>query len=330
MSVGRAALTKVGGKTVGPVGYGLMGLSMPWAPVDPPAAVKLMKTALDQGANLWNGGIFYGTPQHNSLHLIKRYFEQYPEDASRVVLSIKGAFTMQTGPNGSPEGIRASVQEACAVLGGVKKIDVFEMARVDPNVPIETSVKALAELIKEDKIGGIGLSEVSANTIRKAHAVHPVSAVEIELSMFTPDPLTNGIVDTCHELGIPVIAYSPIGRGLLSGDFRKLDDIPENDFRRVHMPRFQADAFDQNVKLVEAVEKVAQRKGFTTTQVAIAWVVRQGAIPIPGSSKMERVIQNSKAMELSDEDMKEIQGILGTMPVAGARHNPAHQKLLNA
>lgn len=144
-------------------------------------------------------GMFYGTPQHNSLHLIKRYFEQYPEDASRVVLSIKGAFAMQTGSDGSPEGIRASVEEACAVLGGVKQIDVFEMARVDPNVPIETSVKALAELIKEDKIGGIGLSEVNANTIRKAHAVHPVSAVEVELSMFTPDPSTNGIMDTCHE-----------------------------------------------------------------------------------------------------------------------------------
>jgi len=294
-------------------------------------------------------GIFYGTPQHNSLHLIKRYFEQYPEDASKVVLSIKGAFTMQTGPNGSPEGVRASVEEACAVLGGVKKIDVFEMARVDPQFPIETSVKALAELVKEDKIGGIGLSEVSANTIRKAHAVHPVSAVEVELSMFTPDPLTNGIVDTCHErtchtyipcpgratdrivlVGIPVVAYSPIGRGFLSGEFRKLDDMPENDFRRIHMPRFQADAFDQNVKLVEAVEKVAKRKGFTTAQVAIAWVVRQGAIPIPGSSKMERVVQNSKAVELSDEDMTEIQKILETMPVAGARYGPAHQKLLNA
>lgn len=115
------------------------------------------------------------------------------------MLSIKGAFGHATGPTGSPDAIRQSVDDALKVLGGIKKIDVFEMARVDPNVPIETSVKAMAELVNEGKIGGIGLSEVSAATIRKAHAIHPIAAVEIELSMFTPDPLHNGIVDTCHE-----------------------------------------------------------------------------------------------------------------------------------
>ena len=144
-------------------------------------------------------GIHYGTPQANSLHLLKYYFENYPEDASKVVLSIKGAYNMKTGPNGSPEGIRASVEEAVKVLGGIKTIDVFECARVDPTHPIENSIKALAEQVKEGKIGGIGLSEVGANTIRKAHAVHPISAVEIELSLFTPDPLHNGIADACRE-----------------------------------------------------------------------------------------------------------------------------------
>ena len=144
-------------------------------------------------------GIHYGTPQANSLHLVKYYFEKYPEDASKVVLSIKGAYDMKTGPNGSPEGVRASVEGVVEVLGGAKTIDIFECARADPNVPIETTVKALAELVKEGKIGGIGLSEVGASTIRKAHAVHPISAVEIELSLFTPDPLKNGIADACHE-----------------------------------------------------------------------------------------------------------------------------------
>lgn len=115
------------------------------------------------------------------------------------MLGIKGAYDMKTGPDGTPEGIRASVEQAVKVLGGIKAIDIFECARGDPNVPIETSVKALAELVKEGKIGGIGLSEVSANTVRKAHAVHPIAAVEIELSLFTPDPLHNGIADTCHE-----------------------------------------------------------------------------------------------------------------------------------
>ena len=131
--------------------------------------------------------------------MLKYYFEKYPEDASKVVLGIKGAYDMKAGPDGSPEGIRASVEEAVRVLGGTKTIDVFECARRDPNVPIETSVKALADLVKEGKISGIGLSEVSADTIRKAHAVHPISAVEIELSLFTPDPLHNGIADACHE-----------------------------------------------------------------------------------------------------------------------------------
>ncbi|KAL8711532.1 MAG: hypothetical protein Q9225_007097 [Loekoesia sp. 1 TL-2023] len=301
---------------------------MPWAPVDYPIAVKVMKTALEQGANLWNGGIFYGTPQANSLHLIKYYFEKYPEDASKVVLSIKGAYDLKTGPNGSPEAIRASVEEAVKVLGGTKTIDVFECARADPNVPIETSVNALAELVKEGKIGSIGLSEVGANTIRKAHAVHPISAVEIELSLFTPDPLGNGIADACRELGIPIVAYSPMSRGWLTGELRKLDDIPQNDIRRM-LPRFQPDVFDQNLKLVEAVEHVAKRKGMTTAQVAIGWVCHQGAIPIPGSTRIERVIENCKAASLTDEDMAEIQKILDTLPISGERYGGELEKQLN-
>ncbi|KAK4695938.1 pyridoxine 4-dehydrogenase, partial [Lecanoromycetidae sp. Uapishka_2] len=328
MSTARAALTSISGRSVGPVGYGMLGLTKPWAPVEYPIAVKLLKTALEQGASLWNGGIHYGTPQANSLHLLKYYFERYPEDASKVVLSIKGAYDIKTGPDCSPEGIRTSVEEAFKVLGGTKTIDVFECARGDPNVPIETSVKALAELVTEGKIGGIGLSEVSAKTIRKAHSVYPISAVEIELSLFTPDPLDNGIADACHELGIPIVAYSPVGRGWLTGELRTVDDLPQNDFRRM-LPRFKPDAFAQNLKLVEAVDQVAKRKGITTAQVAIGWVCHQGAIPIPGSIRPERVIENCKAVSLTDEDVAEIQKILDTLPIAGERYGGAHEKLLN-
>ena len=131
--------------------------------------------------------------------MLKYYFEKYPEDANKVVLCIKGAFGARTGPDGSPEGIRASVDEAIKVLGGSKTIDIFECARVDPKVPVETSIGTLVELVKEGKIAGIGLSEVSAATIRKAHAVRPVASVEVELTLFTPNPLHNGIVETCHE-----------------------------------------------------------------------------------------------------------------------------------
>ncbi|KAK7739263.1 hypothetical protein SLS62_011252 [Diatrype stigma] len=334
MSSARAAVTIVN------------GLTKPWAPVEYPTATKVLKAALAQGANLWNGGMHYGTPEANSLHLLKYYFEQYPEDASKVVLSIKGAFGARTGPDGSPEGIRASVDEAVKVLGGTKTIDIFECARVDPKVPIETSIGALAELVKEGKIGGIGLSEVSAATIRKAHAVHPIAGVEVELSLFTPDPLHNGIVETCHErprkntmgeafsnggntVGIPIIAYSPISRGWLTGELRKLDDLPADDFRRI-LPRFQPAVFDQNFKLVEAVERIAKRKGVTTSQVAIGWVVAQGAIPIPGSARVERVVENTNAAALTDAELAEIQTMLNTLPIGGERYGGAQEKFLNA
>ena len=274
-------------------------------------------------------GIHYGTPEANSLHLLKYYFDKYPEDAKKVVLGIKGAYDIKTGPNGSPEGIRASVDEAVKVLDGTKTIDVFEMARVDPNVPIETSVEAMADLVKEGKIGGIGLSEVGASTIRKAHAIHPILAVELELSLFTPDPLHNGVADTCNELDIPMVAYSPVGRGWLSGDFRKLDDLPQNDFRRM-MPRFKPEVFDQNFKLVEAVEQVAIRKGITTAQVAISWVCHKGAIPIPGSISTDRIVENCKVTTLTKHDVAEIQDILETLPVGGPRYGGDHEKLLNA
>ncbi|KAH7086894.1 NADP-dependent oxidoreductase domain-containing protein [Paraphoma chrysanthemicola] len=329
MSVGRAALTRVANKPVGAVGYGLLGLSIPWAPVDHDAALKLMKAALNHGANFWNGGIHYGTPSANSLHLLRHYFQKYPEDADKVVLSIKGAYDMKKGPVGSGEGIRASVMEALSVLEGFKGIDIFEMARVDPETPIETSMRAMADLVKEGKIGGIGLSEVSATTIQKAHAVHPIAAVEIEMSLFTPDPLKNGIMDICHEFSIPVIAYSPVGRGWLTGKYRALDDLPENDMRR-HLPRFKPDAFDQNFKLVEAVEKMAKRKDLATSQVAIAWVAHQGAIPIPGSTSADRIALNSKVEALTDEDLQELQKVMDDFPIAGERYGGTHEKFLNA
>ncbi|RYP10916.1 hypothetical protein DL764_000352 [Monosporascus ibericus] len=304
MSPARAAIPTVAGKAVGPVGFGMLG-------------------KFDEA------GMHYGTPEANSLHLLKYYFEQYPEDASKVVLSIKGAFGPRTGPDGSPEGIRASVEEALGVLGGTKTIDIFECARVDPKVPIETSIGTLAELVKEGKIGGIGLSEVGANTIRKAAAVHPIAGVEVEMSLFTPDPLHNGVADTCHELGIPIIAYSPISRGWLTGEIRKLDDLPADDFRHM-LPRFKPEVFDQNFKLVEAVERIAKRKGVTTAQVAIGWVVAQGAIPIPGSARVERVVENTKAASLTDGELAEIQKILDTFPISGERYGGAQEKLLNA
>ncbi|KAF3053952.1 Pyridoxine 4-dehydrogenase [Didymella keratinophila] len=242
-------------------------------------------------------GIHYGTHNANSLHLLRHYFEKYPEDADKVVVSIKGALWPTREPTGSPEAIRASVEEAYQVLKGIKTIDVFEMARVDPNVPIET-----------------------------AHAVHKIAAVEIELSLFTPDPFYNGIKDTCAGLDIAVAAYSPVGRGLLTGTYHTHSDILANDFRHL-LARFNPEAFEQNAKLSETVDKSAQRKGMTSAQVAIAWVVSQGAIPIPGSSKIERVEANSRAMALTEEDLKELEGLRKQFPGLGERKTQQLQKL---
>jgi pyridoxine 4-dehydrogenase len=176
------------------------GFTRPWAPLDYSTASQTMKAALQQGANLWNGGMHYGNPDANSLHLLKHYFTTHPSDADKVVLCIKGAYDRFTAqPDGSPANLRACVDECLRVLDGTKKIDIFECARVDPKVPIETSIGALAEMVNEGKIGGIGLSEVSAATIRRAHAVHPIAAVEIEMSLFSTDTLINGVVDTCRE-----------------------------------------------------------------------------------------------------------------------------------
>ncbi|KAJ8604678.1 hypothetical protein MRB53_041710 [Persea americana] len=194
----------VGGRAVGSVGYGMLGRkrSQPveWGEYSLKAYCNSRLT-IPQSTH-------YGTPDSNSVHLIRDYFNQYPEDASKVVLTLKGAFDHQKGPDGTPEGIRASVYAAYDVLKGIKSIDTFAMGRVDPKVPIETSIRTLAELVKEGKIGGIGLSEVSASTIRRAQAIHQISVVEIELSLFTPDPLQNGIVDACHQCESSVQALS--------------------------------------------------------------------------------------------------------------------------
>ncbi|KAK3685137.1 pyridoxine 4-dehydrogenase [Podospora appendiculata] len=298
-----AAPTSIVGKAVGPIGYGLMGLTIPWAATPYPDAVKVMKTALDRGANFWNGSLFYGTREANSLHLIKYYFDQHPEDADRVVLSIKGAYDASTHtPDGSPAGIRAAVAEAQRILDGAKTIDVFECARVDPRVPIETSVAALGALVAEGWIGGVGLSEVSAATIRRAHAVHPVASVEIELSFFTPDALTNGVVDTCHELNIPIIAYGPVGRGWLTGNLHTPADLPATDFRHR-----------------QARASMRQQGGGATI------------VPIPGSTKPARVAENTAAADvrLSEKDLEDLRLMMQALPVSGERYGGAHELLLN-
>lgn len=190
-------------------------------------------------------------------------------------------------------------------------------------------VKALAELVKAGKIGSYGLSEVNAQTIRRAHAVYPLAAVEIELSLFSRHALeSGGVIETCRELDIPVVGYSPLDRGWLTGLFKTIDDIPKDDFRHFY-PRFQPGNFEKNVKLAEAVEQIAKKKGVTSAQVAIAWVQQQGVLPIPGSSKVPRVLENTKSVSLEEGESKELEYALSKAAILGARYPELFQPHLN-
>jgi pyridoxine 4-dehydrogenase len=190
------------------------------------------------------------------------------------VLSLKGTYNLRRqAPDYSPTGLRAVVDDALRVLDGTKSIDLFECARIDPLVPIETTVGALAKLIAEGKIGSYGLSEVSPATIRRAYAVYPPAAVEEELSLFSRYILEGrGVADIYRELGIPLVGYSPLGSRWLTGQFKRLDDLPADDYRR-RFPRFGPGAFERNVELAEAVGAIAQKKACTSAQIAIAWYV---------------------------------------------------------
>jgi pyridoxine 4-dehydrogenase len=185
-----------------------------------------MRAAISTGGNNWNGGQFYGTPEFNSLHLLNQYFTKYPEDADKVIISIKGGLDTSTGKmDGTKAGVQRTIDNCLEVLDGKKFLDLFEFARVDLDVPIEETVGYMAEYVKAGKLGGISLSEVGPQSIRKAHAVHPISAVEVEFSLYATEILENGVAETCAELGIPIIAYSPMGRGFLVSLSTALSDL---------------------------------------------------------------------------------------------------------
>ncbi|KXT16837.1 hypothetical protein AC579_6819 [Pseudocercospora musae] len=326
-------ITMAGQKIRG-MGYGLMGLT--WKKTPPPQeqSFAAMKAALESGINLWNGGEIYGTPEANSLQLLNAYFTKYPEDAKKVVISIKGGMKYgELKVDGSQENTRRSIDECLRVLDGKKKLDIWESARVDPNTPIEITMRAADEYVKNGKIGGVALSECSADTIRRAAKVVKVEAVEVEFSIWSTEILENGVAQACAELDIPVVAYSPIGRGFLTGQIKKIEDLPEDDLRR-HLPRFQPENFDKNLKLVHELEKLAQRKKATPGQVALAWVRAQSHkpgmplfIPIPGASTAERVRENSKEIELSENDLKEIDSLIESIEIVGDRYGEAQSAL---
>ncbi|KLO90003.1 putative pyridoxine 4-dehydrogenase [Fusarium fujikuroi] len=324
------------GKQVGLIGFGLMGLTA--RPLPDEDAFAAIRTALDSGCNWLNGGEFYGPPDANSLALMRRYLEKYPEDADRIVLTIKGGMGPNYVPLGTKENIRRSIDDCLETLGPVGRIASFEIGRKDPNVDYEEdTLAAISEYVKDGKIDGISCSELNANTLRSAVKKFKITALEIELSLFTTDPLTNGLLEVCGELGIPVLAYSPLGRGFLGGQIKSVEDLPENDMRAKIHPRWQGDNFRKNVQLVDDIEALAKKKGCTVSQIAINWLLslsrRPGMptiVPIPGSTKPDRIRENATIIDLTEEDLRDIDRLLASFTPAGDRYPPQHMKYVSA
>ncbi|CAK5279735.1 unnamed protein product [Mycena citricolor] len=309
---------KIAGTSVSRIGHGLM--LMTWVPNPVPdeqcfEAIKAGIDALPAGTKAFlNSGSFYaqdfGT---GNLQMLSRFFAKYPDYADKTFLSVKGAAGMQ-GPNCSEENLRSEMEKIAGALGPIKKMDLFEPARVDTHRPIEETMKTLATLVREGHFSHIGISECNADTLRKAHAVHPIAAVEIEISPFSYDHNQKKVLAAAAELGVSVIAYSPLGRGLIAGKYKSAADLDAGDMRQ-NFTRFKDEAIlKHNGEIVEQLNQVAEKRGVTTAQISIAWVAALGpnVIPLPGSSKVSRTLENLGAGDiiLTEEELKQIDQIL--------------------
>jgi aryl-alcohol dehydrogenase-like predicted oxidoreductase len=291
-------------------------------------AISLIHRALALGITLLDTADVYGDSERQVGKAIKGRRE-------KVVLATKFGFTTGIGAekrpiDGSPQYVRKACEASLARLG-VDSIDLYYLHRVDASVPIEETVGAMAELVREGKVKHLGLSEASADTVRRAHGVHPIAAVQSEYSLFTRDP-EDALLPTLAELGIALVAYSPLGRGFLGGRFSKLEDLEPDDWRR-NNPRFQGENFAKNLALVDHLKELAEERGRTPAQHALAWLLsgHDNVIPIPGTSSIERLEENAAAadVQLSKADLERIEEISPKGAVAGRRYDPAMLGLVN-
>jgi aryl-alcohol dehydrogenase-like predicted oxidoreductase len=318
------------GPRVSVIGLGCMGMSEFYGTADEKESVAAIHHAIDMGITFFDTADMYGPFKNEEL-----VGKAIQGKRHTIVLATKFGIVRTTdagfrGVNGRPEYVKAACEASMKRLG-VDHLDLYYQHRVDPAVPIEETVGAMAELVKAGKVRYLGLSEAGAATIRRAHRIHPITALQSEYSLWSRDP-EDEILPTLHELGIGFVPYSPLGRGFLTGRFKKFEDLPANDFRR-NSPRFQGENFAKNLALVAQVEKLAEQKEVTAGQIALAWVLAQGEhiVPIPGTTRRDHLDENIGAtrIALSQKELKEIEAVVPKNAASGTRYPEPAMKMLN-
>lgn len=313
------------------MGLGCMGMSEFYGAADEAESIQVIHRSIDLGINFLDTSDMYG-PYLNEILLGKALAGKRHQVtlATKFGIIRDASKPMDRGVNGSPEYVRYSCEHSLKRLK-TDVIDLYYVHRIDPAIPIEDTVGTMADLIKEGKIRAIGLSEASVATIRRAHAVHPVSALQMEYSLWTRDP-ESGFLDACRELGIGFVAYSPLGRGFLTGTINSFDDLAADDWRR-NNPRFQPGNFEKNILLTEKIRALAQTKNCTAAQLALAWVMTQGKdiFPIPGTKKLKYLVENAAAASITftDLELTELELLAPPGVASGMRYTESGMQAIN-